>query len=100
MDGQHCHKILSFNECIGDLKVKNSKLGLNFTPKIHAVIFHIPEFCLHTKRSLGFYSEQASESVHHDFSLIWANYKVNSLSHPGYHKRLLNAVCIYNSRHI
>lgn len=41
--------------------------GIHFTPKLHIVAFHIAEFCDMKKKALGFYSEQASEQVHHAF---------------------------------
>ena len=74
----------SFNEvvssCYGqDLKVDFLKkintfardymaLKINVTPKVHAVMHHVGEFCSMTGRGLAPWSEQAGESVHHDFN--------------------------------
>ena len=55
------------------------KLGISVTPKVHAVFFHVTEFCLMTGQGLGPWSEQTGESVHHDFKQIWKNYKVNNI---------------------
>ena len=41
------------------------RLGISVTPKVHAVIYHIAEFCELTGR--GPWSEQTGESVHYDF---------------------------------
>ena len=38
---------------------------INITPKVHAIIHHVQEFC-EKSGSLGRHSEQASESVHAD----------------------------------
>ena len=56
------------------------KLGITVTPKVHAVIFHVAEFCQMTGQGLGPWSEQAGESVHHDFKQIWKNYSVKFLA--------------------
>ena len=74
-------------------------LKLHVTPKMHAIYDHVPQFCAKTKSGLGKYSEQASEAVHHDFSLTWQNYKVLE-SHPNFGEKLLNALVKYNSMHI
>ena len=42
---------------------KLSKLEISVTPKVHAVFFHVQEFCELTKMGLGPWSEQTSESV-------------------------------------
>jgi hypothetical protein len=48
---------------------KNDFLVLNssVTPKLHAIFFHIPQFCEKEQKGLGFFCEQASEAVHSDF---------------------------------
>lgn len=74
-------------------------LGISVTPKIHAIFFHVTEFCSKTGKGLGFYSEQVIESLHHDFSDTWKNFKVLK-EHPQYKDRLLRAVCQYNSKHL
>lgn len=74
------------------------KLPLNITPKIHAIFYHVPEFCALSGRGLGQYSEQVIESLHHSFEDVWKNFKIIE-SHPQYSNRILRAVCVYNSRH-
>ena len=74
-------------------------LGLNVTPKVHAVIVHIPQFCDKTGKGLGYWSEQASESVHSDFKLTNNRFKVNQ-AHPDHPEKMLRAVVKYNSSHI
>ena len=49
--------------------------------------------------SLGPVSEQASESVHHDFSEKWKNYKVAN-THPNFGGNLLKAIVAYNSQNL
>jgi hypothetical protein len=80
---------------------KNSYLDLDVpvTPKVHSVFFHVEEFCSKNQRALGFYSEQAMESVHYEFKKFWEKHKVKE-THTEYSKHLLNAVCEFNSSHI
>ena len=52
---------------IGALKKSFMDLEVSVTPKIHAVFYHVSEFCSKHLKGLGFYSEQAMESVHFDF---------------------------------
>lgn len=97
-----------------------AKTGMSFTPKIHAILVHVPQF-LKAKaeehdqfqedmgvepafrtpflRGLGHWSEQASESVHSEFQSIWKNYK-RDLTHQEYPERLESCVVAFNSRHL
>ena len=77
-------------------------LGISVTPKVHILIKHVPEFCKKHGRSLGWYTEQASESVHYDFLRnCWEkqSYK-RPIGHQDYAKNLLDAVISYSSIHI
>ena len=47
----------------GSLKTQFWDLYDNYPPKIHAVMYHVKEYCLKQNSSLGPVSEQASESV-------------------------------------
>ena len=89
----------SFKEDIKDFEICYRKLGLSITPKIHILIDHVPVFCERKQKSLGYFSEQASESVHSDFRKTWENYKV-SPNNPSFGEKLLRAVVIYNARHV
>lgn len=74
-------------------------LGIPVTVKNHAIFAHVAEFCVSRGRGLGLYSEQASESVHADFSAVWSRYKVSS-ANAAYPQQLLRAVEVYNCRHM
>ena len=76
------------------------RLGISITPKVHAVIYHIPEFCEMTGRGLGPWSEQTGESVHSDFNKMWKLFKVNKEDTKMYGDSLLRAVQMYNSQHL
>ena len=84
--------ILAFKESFMDLEI-------SVTPKVHAVLFHVPDFCRRRGTGLGIFSEQASESVHHKFQKIWDKYKV-SREHPNHGQRLTRAVTDFNISHI
>ena len=59
-------------------------LGKSVTPKVHAIFLHIPQFLEQNKnlqKGLGYWSEQASETVHSDFDSLWigSSYKRDKL---------------------
>ena len=76
------------------------KLEISVTPKVHAVFFHVQEFCELTKMGLGPWSEQTSESHHHKFTKCWEKYITKDTEHPQYGKHLLQAVQLFNSLNI
>lgn len=88
-----------YNNKIELFKRSYLDLKISITPKVHVVFHHIEDFCSRQKDGLGFFSEQAMESVHFDFLTRWKNYKV-SLNHLDYGQHLLKAVCSYNSHHL
>lgn len=90
---------VNYKEIIDNFKISYLQLGINVTPKLHMIFHHVAEFCDKNGIGLGKYSEQASESVHFDFSAMWAKYKVQ-LSHIDYNNKLLKSVIEYNSRHV
>ena len=75
------------------------KLGINITPKVHAVFDHVGEFCKKKNMGLAKFAEQASESVHRDFLQEWNRCKCD-VSHPDYAKTLCECVVRYNSKHL
>ena len=95
--GQDLHP--SYKEDIKMFRQDYLDLNINMTPKVHAVIFHIVEFCERVDTGLGRFSEQASESVHHNFKTTWQRFKVLDC-HPDYGQRLLRAVNSFNTDHI
>ena len=51
-----------------------SALDKSVTPKVHTVFVHVPQFLerhMNFQKGLGYWSEQASESVHSDFDSLW-----------------------------
>lgn len=84
---------------IDDFKKSYEKLNISVTIKIHAIFFHVKEFCRKYGKGLGFFSEQAFETVHHDFEETWQNFR-RSEELPSYGKKLLRAVCTYNCGHL
>ena len=80
---------------------KKSYLGANLpvTPKVHAVFYHVEDFCKEKKKGLGFYCEQAVEPVHHDFDCTWSKHRVSE-NHHLFQEKLYDAVIDYNSNHL
>ena len=89
-----------FEEKIAQFKSSYLRLDINVTPKVHAVFYHISEFCKYTGMGLGPWSEQTSESLHHDFNLTWKNYKVKNMDNSRYATELYKAVCMYNGKNL
>ena len=76
------------------------KLGISVTPKIHAVFFHIEEFCEFSGMALGPFSEQTAESLHQEFEKCWENFYIKDFDNPSYPDRFLSAVKVFNSLHL
>ena len=90
----------NYKQKIEEFQKKYLNLKVSVTPKLHAVFFHVAEFCNMVGTGLGPWSEQTAESLHHDFNEIWKNFEVRKIEHPEYAKRLLDAVVMYNSQHL
>ena len=66
----------SYAEKIEQFRVSYLQLqGTTITPKVHAVIHHVPQFIQRHNSSLGIYSEQATEALHHLFRNNWQRFK-------------------------
>jgi hypothetical protein len=101
-----CTFELVVKSCFGNNLLNNLKMLFNkrvilfnwnkLTPKIHAIFYHIEEFCKHDSGGLGKFSEQASEAVHADFKKIWARYKIAE-THPEFPSKFLKSVQFYNT---
>lgn len=89
-----------YQKFIEDFKNSYLALEISVTPKLHAIFYHVGEFCERRQQGLGLFSEQAFESVHHDFSQVWEDFKVKNIHHPKFGERFIQAVCSYNSRHL
>ena len=94
----------SYKEKIKLYKEAYKTLGIKVSPKVHALVIHVPEFLdsmqeSYPDKGLGFWSEQASETVHYDFKQFYEQgYKIPSC-HNLYSAKLLRSVIVYNSRH-
>ena len=53
-------------------------------PKVHAIFFHVSEFCNLKKMGLSPWKEQTSESAQHDFKNVWQCFNVCNTNHPEY----------------
>ena len=87
----------NYKRTIAKFRASFLKLNISVTPKVHAVFYHIEEFCALKGMGLGPFSEQTSESIHHEFTKLWENYLIKDLSHPLYAEHLLHAVQMFNS---
>ena len=60
-----------YEDAISCFKRSFMDLCISVTPKIHAIFFHVIDFCSSVEKGLGCFSEQASESVHYSFKCEW-----------------------------
>jgi hypothetical protein len=89
----------NYRHFIASFRTSYMTLGISVTPKVHAIFFHIIDFCESKSVGLARWSEQAMEAVHSDFKPTWEKYKVHQ-NHPDYAAKLLRAVRNYNSKHL
>ncbi|CAH1104321.1 unnamed protein product [Psylliodes chrysocephalus] len=87
---------------VGDLHKAVESTGVSITLKLHVILTHLKgslEF-LNANTGLGLWSEQAGESVHHEFLKYWDRYKINAIDAPSYGEKLRRAVAEFSSLHI
>lgn len=82
---------------IAKFKKDYLRVKISVTPKVHAVFYHVEEFCEMTDMGLGPWSEQTSESLHHEFTKCWEKYMVKDQKNPLYKERLLQSVRMFNN---
>ena len=75
--------------------------------KVHILEAHVVDFLErqaglgYAGKGLGWWSEQASESVHSDWKKLWEGGKyVRGLYHPDYPQQLMRCGVKYNSNHL
>ena len=94
-----------WREALNDLKTALSKLhtssaSLPITPKFHVLMEHVETWVDRNQDSLGSFSEQALEALHHLFKQVWENYKVKDETSKAYQHSLLQAGLKFNSDNI
>lgn len=94
----------AFTRYINRFKESYLALHISVTPKAHVIFFHVPQFCTRYNKALGFYNEQAMESIHYEFKSFWQKYQVNR-KHKEYpqrchNSRFLNALILGNEIHV
>ncbi|CAH1104522.1 unnamed protein product [Psylliodes chrysocephalus] len=90
-------------KCIEEVR-KNYKAieNVTVTLKIHVLLEHL-EDCIcffENNETLGYWSEQAGESIHREFLSFWNRYKINTMENEAYMKNLHKAVAQFSSTHL
>lgn len=88
-----------FADYIAKLDEQYHRMGFRETTKAHMTFKHIVHFLTGKNVGLGVYGEHGFESVHHDFSVHFENYK-RDLDHPEFASKFLTAVKAYNCYHL
>ena len=104
----HCFgtKLVDQDKAVDQLKelvVAYMGLEISVTPKMHVLFYHLLPSLLNPVlqgRGLGVVSGQAGESIHQEFKIFWAKYKINSMDSPLYGDHLLHAVVEFSSKHL
>ena len=97
-----------FQKAIDNFSALFRELGTTRIPlKMHILESHVVTFLERQEgfgyggKGLGWWSEQASESVHSDWKKLWLGRKyVRAISHPDYDEQLLKCGVKYNSNHL
>ena len=89
-----------FKEKIQRLKELCKDLPIFITPKLHILFNYVPQFINSGNEPLGSFAEQTSESVHHNFRLLWSQRYRRETIHPDYENQLLRSIVEYNSKHV
>ena len=96
-----------YEDAIHQFSLDFRKLDRDPTVKVHILEAHIIPFLERQKdfgfegKGLGYWAEQASESVHYDWKHLWVDRKyIRELDHPDYSSQLKKCGDTYNSRHI
>lgn len=71
--------------------------GISLTPKLHIIIVHVKEFIGKFDLGLGYFSEQAGESIHHMWARFFENFKC-STSNEQFESCLIRALVKFNAR--
>ena len=93
----------SYKEQIQLYKAAYQLLGIKISPKVHALVTHMPQFLdsmqkNYHEKGLGFGVNKHLKTVHYDFKQLYEQgYKVLSY-HKLYSEKLLRSVIVYNSR--
>ena len=98
--GQTIQNKAILQEQIMDFRVAYLDLGIEISTKVHILVDHVYDFCIQKDKGLGYFSEQASEAVHSDFSKTWTHYLVSDIKNPNYLSQLYKAVLKYNGKHV
>ena len=96
-DGQNLRELETTVRYLGNV-LKDT--GVSESLKMHVILQHLLECVHYLKGGLGLWSEQAGESVHREFLLVWNKYKLNSLSNPLYEHSLFKAVVEFSSNRL
>lgn len=91
----------SYETDLSQLKQNYLATNLPIILKVHVLFEHLQQGLFFLNGSgLGLYSEQAGESIHHEFLLSWNRYKINNINSEKYLPQLKRAVIEFSSKHV
>ena len=85
---------------IEQFKTSYLSLNINVPTIVHAVFYHVIDFCSAYKKGLCAYSEEAMKSVYYDHRKKWEEKYKASPEKDTYDKYSLRSGCDYNCKHL
>lgn len=85
----------TYREKIDHFEYLMIKYEIPWTPKVHILIDHVPDFIEEKGHPLGLYSEQSLETIHFAFDEHLSKFKIKP-SRSDFPKKLLRAVTLWN----
>jgi len=75
------------------------KLGCSVTPAMHIIVDEVPKFCKRMQCGLGFHSEQAAESMHHEEKKYEQRFHVSKVGSVQHWSDMVRVMCALNAEH-
>jgi hypothetical protein len=92
----YSHKFVNVQQYLLTL---DSNIKLPVTWKIHAILFHLPQFLTRVKFGMAQYSEQTMESIHHKMKATFACFWVLE-GNSSHRERLFRSVVEFSSTNL
>jgi hypothetical protein len=94
--GAYGHEFVNAEQ---NLLTLDSDIKLPKTWKIHAILFHLPQFLTRVKCGMAQYSKQTMESIHHKMKATFARFCVSE-DNSSHGERLLRSVIEFCSTNL
>ncbi len=87
------------HEAATDYRLALQQLGRRPTVSMHVLIDEVPKYCSRFNCGLNRYSEEASESMHHEYKVYMERWSVPGVGSPGHAAGLRSSMAALNVAH-